>query len=174
LSFGFDAPCRYCRRCATKSIRPVDAIGSPIVADHNVCAGKRSSSSTGEGEEPRNIDPAAALTFDLLVDFETNAGIFGFASVSDSARINLAVRLATYRRNSGTYAIMRIFLRSTDKEPRVEEAVNLLRSADILVGSGAIVRQEGELTYGAITLYRDCRIERALLVLARAGIKASA
>ena len=98
-----------------------------------------------------------------------------FVRRSFRQRLNsrLVLSFAT-RRNSGTYAIMRIFLRSTDKEPRVEEAVNLLRSANILVGSGALVRQEGELTYGAITLYRDSQIERALLVLARAGIKASA
>jgi hypothetical protein len=69
---------------------------------------------------------------------------------------------------------MRIFLWSIDEETEVEGAVNLLRSADILVGSGAIVRQNGEPTHGAITLYRDSQIERALLVLARAGIKASA
>jgi hypothetical protein len=70
--------------------------------------------------------------------------------------------------------MMRIFLRSIDKETQVEEAVNLLRSADIRVGSGAIVRQDGAPTYGVITLYRDSQIERALLVLTRAGIKGSA
>jgi hypothetical protein len=69
---------------------------------------------------------------------------------------------------------MGIFLRSIDKETEVEGAVNLLRSADILVGSGALIRQNGEPSYGAITLYRDSQVERALLVLARSGIKASA
>jgi hypothetical protein len=35
----FDALCRYCRdgRRATTNIRPVDAIGSPMVADLYVC-----------------------------------------------------------------------------------------------------------------------------------------
>jgi hypothetical protein len=37
LCISFDAPCRYCRRRATMSIRPVDAIGSPMVADLYVC-----------------------------------------------------------------------------------------------------------------------------------------
>jgi len=39
LRISFDAPCRYCRRPATNNIRPVDAIGSPMVADLYVCAG---------------------------------------------------------------------------------------------------------------------------------------
>ncbi len=40
LRIIFDAPCRYCRRPATTNIRPVDAIGSPImVADLYVCTG---------------------------------------------------------------------------------------------------------------------------------------
>jgi hypothetical protein len=33
LRISFDAPCRYCQRQATTNIRPVDAIGSPMVAD---------------------------------------------------------------------------------------------------------------------------------------------
>ena len=33
LRISFDAPCRYCRRRATMNVRPVDAIGSPMVAD---------------------------------------------------------------------------------------------------------------------------------------------
>jgi hypothetical protein len=39
LSIGFDASCRYCRHRATTNIRPVDAIGSPMVADLYVCDG---------------------------------------------------------------------------------------------------------------------------------------
>jgi hypothetical protein len=40
MTIYFDAPCRYCRdgRRATTNIRPVDAIGSPMVADLYVCA----------------------------------------------------------------------------------------------------------------------------------------
>jgi hypothetical protein len=40
LRISFDSPCRYCRdgRRATTYIRPVDAIGSPMVADLYVCA----------------------------------------------------------------------------------------------------------------------------------------
>jgi hypothetical protein len=38
LRISFDAPCRYCRRRATTKIRPVDAIGSPMLADLYVCA----------------------------------------------------------------------------------------------------------------------------------------
>ena len=39
LPIHFDAPCRYCQdgRRATTNIRPVDAIGSPMVADLYVC-----------------------------------------------------------------------------------------------------------------------------------------
>ena len=37
LRISFDAPCRYCRRPATTNIRPVDAIGAPMVADLYVC-----------------------------------------------------------------------------------------------------------------------------------------
>ena len=35
----FDAPCRYCRNGSrtTTNIRPIDAIGSPAVADLYVC-----------------------------------------------------------------------------------------------------------------------------------------
>jgi hypothetical protein len=39
LRISFDAPCRYCRRRAATNIRPVDAIGSPMVADLYVCEG---------------------------------------------------------------------------------------------------------------------------------------
>jgi len=39
LRIYFDALCRYCRRPAITNIRPVDAIGSPMVADLYVCAG---------------------------------------------------------------------------------------------------------------------------------------
>jgi hypothetical protein len=40
LSVSFDVLCRYCRhgRRATTYIRPVDAIGSPMIADLYVCA----------------------------------------------------------------------------------------------------------------------------------------
>ena len=37
LRISFDAPCRYCRRPATTNIKPIDAIGSPMVADLYVC-----------------------------------------------------------------------------------------------------------------------------------------
>jgi hypothetical protein len=37
LRIAFDVRCRYCRRPATTNIRPVDAIGSPMVADLYVC-----------------------------------------------------------------------------------------------------------------------------------------
>jgi hypothetical protein len=37
LRIYFDAPCRYCRRRATTNIRPVDAIGAPMVADLFLC-----------------------------------------------------------------------------------------------------------------------------------------
>jgi hypothetical protein len=37
LRISFDATCRYCRRPATTNIRPVDAIGSPMVADLYTC-----------------------------------------------------------------------------------------------------------------------------------------
>ena len=39
LAIQFDASCRYCRnyRRAAVNIRPVDAIGSPVVADLYVC-----------------------------------------------------------------------------------------------------------------------------------------
>jgi hypothetical protein len=37
LRISFDASCRYCRRAATTNVRPVDAIGSPMVADLYVC-----------------------------------------------------------------------------------------------------------------------------------------
>jgi len=39
LAIQFQAPCRYCRggRPATTNIRPVDAIGSPMIADLYVC-----------------------------------------------------------------------------------------------------------------------------------------
>jgi hypothetical protein len=39
LRISFDALSRYCERSATTSIRPVEAIGSPMVADLYVCAG---------------------------------------------------------------------------------------------------------------------------------------
>ena len=41
MTIYFDAPSRYCRdgRRATTNIRPVDAIGSPMVADLYVCTG---------------------------------------------------------------------------------------------------------------------------------------
>jgi len=37
IRISFDASCRYCWRRATTNIRPVDAIGSPMVADLYVC-----------------------------------------------------------------------------------------------------------------------------------------
>jgi hypothetical protein len=37
LRIYFDASCRYCRLPARTNIRPVDAIGSPMVADLYVC-----------------------------------------------------------------------------------------------------------------------------------------
>jgi hypothetical protein len=37
IRISFDAPCRYCRRRAITNIRPVEAIGSPMVADLYVC-----------------------------------------------------------------------------------------------------------------------------------------
>jgi hypothetical protein len=37
LQISFETPCRHCRRRATTSIRSVDAIGSPMVADLYVC-----------------------------------------------------------------------------------------------------------------------------------------
>ena len=39
LHISFDAPCRYCQRRPTTNIRPVDAIGSPMVADLYACDG---------------------------------------------------------------------------------------------------------------------------------------
>ena len=37
LRISFDAPCRYCQHRATMNVRPVDAIGSPMVADLYAC-----------------------------------------------------------------------------------------------------------------------------------------
>jgi hypothetical protein len=41
LRIYFEAPCRYCpgHRSASINVRPIDAIGSPMVADLYVCEG---------------------------------------------------------------------------------------------------------------------------------------
>jgi hypothetical protein len=72
------------------------------------------------------------------------------------------------------FGIVRIYLPSPIKDNDVEKAVSLLRGAGFSVGSGAVIRQADQPTYGAISVYGDAQTKLALKVLAQAGIKAIA
>ena len=68
---------------------------------------------------------------------------------------------------------MRIFLPNLTQDTDVENAVRLLRKAEIFIGSGAIVRENRQTSYGSITVRHHDQVPLALEVLAQAGIKAS-
>jgi hypothetical protein len=85
----------------------------------------------------------------------------------------LRARLVNEIGRSETTSKMRIFLRTLTEETDVQDAVRLLRAAAIFVGSGAVIREDGQPAYGSINLSREGQVELALEVLTKAGIKAS-
>ena len=67
---------------------------------------------------------------------------------------------------------MRIFLAAPISQEDVKNTIGLLRSAKLIVESGAIVLDGAELAAGVIVMQSDNDVGEALDVLARAGIRA--